>query len=205
MIITKDNIETLAWEKMNNLLPAIIQHATTGAVLMQGYMNKEALELTLSAKKATFFSRSKQRLWRKGETSKNDLNVVEVLTDCDQDSLLVLSYPAGPTCHLGSHSCFAEESITTKNFLNYLEQVIEQRSKEKSDSSYTATLLAQGTARCAQKVGEEGVEVALAAATSQREELIGECADLFYHTLVLLKDQGVELSEIMAKLQQRHK
>ncbi len=205
MQVTSDNIQQLAWQKMDELIPAIIQHADTGAVLMQGYMNQEALQQTLNTGKATFYSRSKQRLWKKGESSGNELNVQSVLTDCDQDSLLIACRPEGPTCHLGSNSCFPEEQTHQQNFLSYLEQVIEQRSKDPIDQSYTAHLLDRGTARVAQKVGEEGVEVALAAATNQKEEFIGECADLFYHTLVLLKDQNVPLSQVMAVLQERHK
>ncbi|KGJ87491.1 bifunctional phosphoribosyl-AMP cyclohydrolase/phosphoribosyl-ATP diphosphatase HisIE [Thalassotalea sp. ND16A] len=204
MIINKDNIAELAWEKMDNMLPAIIQHADTGAVLMQGYMDQEALTQTLESGKATFFSRSKQRLWQKGESSKNYLLVQGVLTDCDQDSLLISCRPQGPTCHLGTNSCFPEENINQKNFLGYLEHVIDTRKNDKPEDSYTAHLLSRGTARVAQKVGEEGVEVALAAATNQKQEFIGECADLFYHTLVLLADQEVELAEVMAVLQSRH-
>ncbi len=205
MKVTLENISSLAWQKMDNLIPAIIQHSDTGAVLMQGYMNTEALTQTLTSGKATFFSRSKQRLWTKGESSNNFLDVQSVLTDCDNDSLLISCRPQGPTCHLGTNSCFPEEQCSQQNFLSYLEQVIEQRSQEKPEDSYTAHLLSRGTARVAQKVGEEGVEVALAAATNQKEEFIGECADLFYHTLVLLKDQDVSLSQVMAVLQQRHK
>ncbi len=205
MIVTLENCPTLAWQKMDNLIPAIIQHADTGAVLMQGYMNLEALQQTIETGKATFFSRSKQRLWQKGESSKHYLLVQSVLSDCDQDSLLISCRPQGPTCHLGTNSCFPEEQCSQQNFLSYLEQVISQRSTEKPEDSYTAHLLSRGTARVAQKVGEEGVEVALAAATNQKQEFIGECADLFYHTLVLLKDQDVDLSQVMAILQQRHK
>lgn len=205
MKVTLDNVTTLAWDKMNNLIPAIIQHQDTGAVLMQGYMDKDALTETLTSGKATFYSRAKKRLWTKGESSNNFLLVQSVLTDCDQDSLLIACRPEGPTCHLGTNSCFPEEQTHQQNFLSYLEHVIDQRSKDKPEDSYTAQLLSRGTARVAQKVGEEGVEVALAAATNQKEEFIGECADLFYHTLVLLKDQDVPLSEVMAVLQQRHK
>ncbi|WP_068547141.1 bifunctional phosphoribosyl-AMP cyclohydrolase/phosphoribosyl-ATP diphosphatase HisIE [Thalassotalea crassostreae] len=205
MIVTNDNIAELAWQKMDNLLPAIIQHSDTGAVLMQGYMNQEALTATLNSSKATFFSRSKQRLWVKGESSGNFLNVLQVLSDCDQDALLISARPQGPTCHLGTNSCFPEEVFNQKNFLGYLEHVIETRKDDKPEESYTAHLLSRGTARVAQKVGEEGVEVALAAATNQKDEFIGECADLFYHTLVLLADQGVDMNTVMAKLQERHK
>lgn len=205
MIVTLENYQSLAWDKMEQLIPAIIQHKATGAVLMQGFMNQAALEKTLSSGNATFFSRSKERLWMKGESSGNVLKVEQVLSDCDQDSLLISCTPHGPTCHLGAHSCFPEEALSRQNFLSYLETVIAERAALKPEESYTAKLLARGTARCAQKVGEEGVEVALAAATNQKEELLGECADLFYHTLVLLKDQGLSLEQVMEVLEQRHK
>ncbi len=204
MLITKQNIDKLAWGKMDNLIPAIIQHQDTGAVLMQGYMNKASLEATLETNKATFFSRSKQALWVKGETSGNFLNVSQVLTDCDQDSLLIACRPVGPTCHLGTESCFPEQKLTQQNFLSQLEQVIASRKGDSPDESYTAHLFSKGTTKIAQKVGEEGVEVALAAVAETKEDLLGECADLFYHTLVLLQDKQINLSEVMDILQKRH-
>lgn len=205
MLVTLKNIEQLAWQKMDNLIPAIIQHSATGAVLMQGYMNQESLAATLDTGKATFFSRSKQALWVKGETSGNFLNVEQVLTDCDQDSLLIACTPIGPSCHLGTESCFPEQNLTQQNFLSQLEQVIASRKGDSPEESYTAHLFSRGTTKIAQKVGEEGVEVALAAVAETREDLLGECADLFYHTLVLLADQKIDLSEVMKVLQQRHK
>jgi phosphoribosyl-ATP pyrophosphohydrolase/phosphoribosyl-AMP cyclohydrolase len=205
MLVTTENINELAWKKMDNLLPAIIQHAATGAILMQGYMSQESLAATLDTGKATFFSRSKQALWVKGETSGNFLNVQEVLTDCDQDSLLIACTPIGPSCHLGTESCFPEQKLTQQNFLSQLEQVIAGKKDEDPKESYTAHLFSRGTTKMAQKVGEEGVEVALAAVAETKEDLLGECADLFYHTLVLLADQKIDLSEVMAVLQQRHK
>ncbi|MDN3651306.1 bifunctional phosphoribosyl-AMP cyclohydrolase/phosphoribosyl-ATP diphosphatase HisIE [Thalassotalea ponticola] len=204
MQVRLDNIDTLAWDKMNNLIPAIIQHAHTGSVLMQGYMDQNALERTLQQNLATFYSRSKQRLWQKGETSGNTLAVQCIVTDCDKDSLLVLAIPNGPTCHLGTDSCFSEQTMHQQNFLSYLEHVIQSRKNDSPDTSYTASLLAQGSKRCAQKVGEEGVEVALAAATHDRAELLNECADLLYHTLVLLTQQNVDLKDVMKVLQSRH-
>lgn len=204
MLVTIENIEQLAWDKMNNLIPAIIQHQDTGAILMQGYMNKASLSATFETGKATFFSRSKQALWVKGETSGNFLHVSQVLTDCDQDSLLLACRPIGPSCHLGTESCFPEQKLTQQNFLSHLEQVIASRKGQSSETSYTASLFAKGTTKIAQKVGEEGVEVALAAVAETKEDLLGECADLFYHTLVLLQDQNIDLSEVMAVLQQRH-
>jgi phosphoribosyl-ATP pyrophosphohydrolase/phosphoribosyl-AMP cyclohydrolase len=205
VLITTENINELAWQKMNNLIPAIIQHAATGAILMQGYMSKESLAATLDTGKATFFSRSKQALWVKGETSGNFLNVQQVLSDCDQDSLLIACTPIGPSCHLGTESCFPEQKLTQQNFLSQLEQVIASKKGDDPKESYTAHLFSRGTTKMAQKVGEEGVEVALAAVAETKEDLLGECADLFYHTLVLLADQKIKLSEVMAVLQQRHK
>jgi len=205
MLVTTENINKLAWEKMDNLLPAIIQHAATGAILMQGFMSQESLAATLDTGKATFFSRSKQALWVKGETSGNFLNVQQVLTDCDQDSLLIACTPIGPSCHLGTESCFPEQKLTQQNFLSQLEQVIAGKKDEDPKESYTAHLFSRGTTKMAQKVGEEGVEVALAAVAETKEDLLGECADLFYHTLVLLADQKIDLSEVMAVLQERHK
>lgn len=204
MLVNKDNINELAWQKMDNLIPAIIQHAATGAVLMQGYMSKESLSATLTSGKATFFSRSKQALWVKGETSGNFLNVEQVLSDCDKDSLLIACSPIGPSCHLGTESCFPEQKLTQQNFLSQLEQVIASRKGDDPKDSYTAHLFSRGTTKMAQKVGEEGVEVALAAVAETKDDLLGECADLFYHTLVLLADQKIELSEVMAVLQDRH-
>ncbi|WP_448552707.1 bifunctional phosphoribosyl-AMP cyclohydrolase/phosphoribosyl-ATP diphosphatase HisIE [Thalassotalea montiporae] len=204
MIVTLENFNELAWQKMDNLLPAIIQDSATGAVLMQGFMNQEALKVTLESGNATFFSRSKQRLWMKGESSGNVLTVKQVLADCDQDSILIAAVPHGPTCHLGTTSCFPEEKLSQQNFLSYLERFIGERKNDPVEESYTARLLARGTTKVAQKVGEEGVEVALAAVAETKEDLLGECADLFYHTLVLLEDKGVELNEVMEVLQKRH-
>ena len=204
MQVTLENIDSLAWEKMDNLLPAIIQDAATGSVLMQGFMNHEALTATLTTEKATFFSRSKQRLWMKGESSNNTLDVKQVLADCDKDCLLIAAEPNGPTCHLNTTSCFPEEQLSQQNFLSYLERFVDKRSKDPIEESYTARLLSRGTNKVAQKVGEEGVEVVIAALAETKEDFLGECADLFYHTLVLLKDQNIALSEVMEVLQQRH-
>ncbi len=204
MLVTLENSQELAWGKMDNLLPAIIQDASTGAVLMQGFMNQEALTTTLESGKATFFSRSKQRLWMKGETSNNTLDVQQVLADCDKDCLLIAANPNGPTCHLKTTSCFPEEKLSQQNFLSHLERFVDKRASDPIEESYTAKLLSRGTNKVAQKVGEEGVEVVIAALAETKEDFLGECADLFYHTLVLLKDQNVELSEVMEVLQQRH-
>ena len=204
MLVTKENISQLAWQKMKDLIPAIIQHQDTGAILMQGYMSQASLTATFQTGKATFFSRSKQALWVKGETSGHFLNVSQVLSDCDQDSLLIACRPIGPSCHLGTESYFPEQKLTQQNFLSHLEQVIASRKNDSPETSYTASLFAKGTTKIAQKVGEEGVEVALAAVAETREDLLGECADLFYHTIVLLQDKEIELSEVMAVLQKRH-
>ncbi len=204
MLVSKENINELAWQKMDNLIPAIIQHASTGAILMQGYMNQASLAATLESGKATFFSRSKQALWVKGETSGNFLEVKQVLTDCDNDSLLIACLPTGPSCHLGTESCFPEQKLTQQNFLSQLENVIESRKNDKPEDSYTAHLFSRGTTKIAQKVGEEGVEVALAAVAETKDDLLGECADLFYHTLVLLADKNIALHEVMAVLEKRH-
>jgi phosphoribosyl-ATP pyrophosphohydrolase/phosphoribosyl-AMP cyclohydrolase len=204
MLVTNENIHELAWDKMDNLIPAIIQHHKTGAVLMQGYMNQASLEQTLKTTKATFYSRSKQGLWVKGETSGNFLNVKQVVADCDKDSLLIACEPIGPSCHLGTESCFPEQKLTQQNFLSQLEEVIASRKNEAPEDSYTAHLFSRGTTKMAQKVGEEGVEVALAAVAETKEDLLGECADLFYHTLVLLQDQNIEMAEVMEVLQNRH-
>ncbi|TYK64587.1 bifunctional phosphoribosyl-AMP cyclohydrolase/phosphoribosyl-ATP diphosphatase HisIE [Colwellia echini] len=204
MIVTLDNVQDLAWEKMDNLLPAIIQDAATGAVLMQGFMDIEALTATLNTSKATFFSRSKQRLWMKGESSGNTLDVTQVLADCDQDCLLIAANPNGPTCHLNTTSCFPEEQISQQNFLSHLERFVNKRANDPIEESYTARLLSRGTNKVAQKVGEEGVEVVIAALAETKDDFLGECADLFYHTLVLLKDQKIELAEVMEVLQKRH-
>ncbi len=204
MLITNENISQLAWDKMAGMIPAIIQHQDTGAVLMQGFMNMEALQQSINTGLATFYSRSKQALWCKGETSGNYLKVSQVITDCDQDSLLIACRPVGPTCHLGTESCFPEQKLSQQNFLSQLEQVIVSRKNDAPVDSYTAHLFSRGTTKIAQKVGEEGVEVALAAVAETKEDLLGECADLFYHTLVLLQDKNIELSEVMAVLQKRH-
>lgn len=204
MLVTQENLKTLAWEKMENLIPAIIQHYKTGAILMQGYMNEASLTETLKTSKATFFSRSKQALWVKGETSGHFLNVKQVLADCDKDSLLISCAPIGPSCHLGTESCFPEQTLTQQNFLSQLEEVIRSRKNDAPEDSYTAHLFSRGTTKMAQKVGEEGVEVALAAVAETKEDLLGECADLFYHTLVLLQDQNIDMAEVMEVLQKRH-
>lgn len=197
-----ENLNTLDWSKQNGLLPAIIQNQATGQILMQGYMSQEALQLTLSGKDVVFWSRSKNRLWKKGETSGNTLRLVEAYTDCDRDSLLILADPQGPTCHLDRDSCF--DPSTTFDRLGWLENIIQSRKGLAADSSYTAKLLSETIDRVAKKVGEEGVEVAIAAAKQDDNELIDESSDLIYHLLVLLSHRGLTFSDVSNRLKQRH-
>ena len=194
----------LDWQKVDNLMPVIIQHYVSGEVLMLGYMNQEALNQTQSSGKVTFYSRTKQRLWTKGETSGNFLNVVSISSDCDNDTLLILVNPIGPTCHTGANSCFTN-SKTEWSFLYDLEQLLASRKQADPQSSYTAKLYHDGTKRIAQKVGEEGVETALAATVHDKEELKNESADLIYHLFVLLQDQNLALQDVIGILKARHK
>lgn len=205
MIITNENSNKLAWDKMDNLLPAIVQDALSGKVLMQGYMDRDALAKTLETGKVTFFSRSKQRLWTKGETSGNTLDLVSVACDCDQDSLLVLANPNGPTCHTGVESCWFDGSTPAFTFLADLERVLAARKNADPKSSYTASLYNKGIKRIAQKVGEEGVETALAATVHDKEELKNEAADLLYHLTVLLQASDMSLNDALDVLRKRHK
>ncbi|MBT0726872.1 bifunctional phosphoribosyl-AMP cyclohydrolase/phosphoribosyl-ATP diphosphatase HisIE [Rosenbergiella australiborealis] len=202
-MLTSEAIATLDWEKTDHLLPAIIQHAVSGEVLMLGYMNPEALQVTQETGKVTFWSRSKQRLWTKGESSGHFLTVKQITADCDRDSLLILALPHGPTCHTGTSSCFSP-AASDWHFLWQLEQLLASRKSADPSSSYTASLYASGTKRIAQKVGEEGVETALAATVNDREELTNEASDLLYHLLVLLQDQDLDFSTIINNLRQRH-
>lgn len=195
---------TIDWEKMGGLVPAIVQDAETLQVLMLGYMNAEALETTQTTGRVTFWSRSRGELWTKGETSGNWLDVVEVEADCDNDALLVRVRPQGPTCHLGTVSCFGDEGASGVGFLTVLERVIAGREGGDVEASYTARLLAKPVHKVAQKVGEEGVEVALAATSEGDAELAGEAADLLYHLVVLLRKRGMGLGEVMEVLRGRH-
>ena len=193
------------WQKINNLLPVIVQHATTCEVLMLGYMNQEAVEKTLAEKKVTFFSRTKNRLWTKGETSGNFLYVVDMSLDCDQDALLILADPVGPTCHMGTESCFSQlQNEPNWIFFSKLEKLLNARKGADLETSYTAQLYARGTKRIAQKVGEEGVETALAATVKDRNETICEAADLAYHLTVLLQDADLSWADVIGKLKERH-
>ena len=201
------DIDRLDFEKSEGLLPAVVQHADTGAVLMVGYMNRQALRETMSRRHVVFFSRSKQRLWEKGETSGHFLELDQIRTDCDRDALLVTARPLGPVCHEGTATCFGDEPVTRGEqlaFVAALEGVIEKRIAESPQGSYTARLFAEGPKRIAQKVGEEGLEVALAAVAETDDKVVSESADLVFHLLVLLRSRGLSFQHVVAELQSRH-
>jgi phosphoribosyl-ATP pyrophosphohydrolase/phosphoribosyl-AMP cyclohydrolase len=186
------------------LIPAIIQDAKTQKVLMLGYMNEEAYLKTIAEKRVTFFSRSKNRLWTKGETSENYLEVVNHLVDCDQDTILIQANPEGPTCHTGADTCFNEPNQDNAAWLDYLKHVIRSRKNETAEKSYTASLFQKGTHKIAQKVGEEAVELVIEALMKNDDLFKGEAADLLFHLLVLLEDRGIGLEEVIKLLQERH-
>ncbi|HEY5850723.1 MAG TPA: bifunctional phosphoribosyl-AMP cyclohydrolase/phosphoribosyl-ATP diphosphatase HisIE [Lysobacter sp.] len=196
--------DELAWDKQEGLLPAIVQDADTLSVLMLGYMDRDALQATVDSGRVTFFSRSRQRQWTKGENSGNFLDLVAIESDCDADTLLVLARPRGPTCHLGRASCFPQAPARA-SFLGELDQLIATRDRERPAGSYTTALFEGGMRRIAQKVGEEGVETALAAVAQPDEELLGEAADLLYHLMVLLRARGLGLAEVESLLRERHR
>ncbi len=196
--------DTLDWNKSGGLLPLIVQHAHDGRVLMLGHVDREALEATLATREVHFHSRSRQRLWKKGEQSGNVLSLVSIAADCDRDTLLVQAVPRGPTCHRGTPSCFDGNS-PVHPWLNELEALIESRAGADAATSYVASLLAAPVARRAQKVGEEGVETALAAATGDLDGLRGEAADLLFHLLVLLRGSGLALADVVGELARRHR
>jgi phosphoribosyl-ATP pyrophosphohydrolase/phosphoribosyl-AMP cyclohydrolase len=205
--VIPESLQGLDWDKGDGLLPAIVQHATSGRVLMLGYMSEAALIETLRRGRVVFFSRSRGQLWLKGETSGNYLDLVQISTDCDGDSLLVLAQPTGPTCHKGTESCFAEARHTDAErfaFLGQLEATIEARIADQPEGSYTARLFAQGPSRLAQKVGEEGLETALAAVTRDDDGVRSEAADLLFHLLVLLKARGLSFADVVEELRSRH-
>lgn len=203
--LTPADIAGLDWAKGDGLIPAVVQDAATAQVLMLGYMSAEALAATLESGFVTFFSRSKGRLWRKGETSGDTLTLVTVHADCDNDALLVLAGPAGPTCHLGTASCFTESGAKGVGWLGQLARIVKARRDAPAESSYTARLLAEGANRIAQKVGEEGVEVALAAVSRDRDACISETADLVYHLTVLMESREFGWEDVAAVLAERHK
>ncbi|WP_299686459.1 bifunctional phosphoribosyl-AMP cyclohydrolase/phosphoribosyl-ATP diphosphatase HisIE [uncultured Vibrio sp.] len=199
--------ERIDWEKVGGLVPAIVQDYQSSQVLMMGYMNPAALEKTGETGQVTFFSRTKERLWTKGETSGNVLQLQNISLDCDNDTLLVKVNPIGPTCHTGTTTCWDgdKQEETQMVWLHQLEQLLAARKDADPESSYTASLYARGTKRISQKVGEEGVEVALAATSGDKAELVCESADLIYHLMVLLQDQGLSMNDVVNKLKERHK
>src|SRR6476469_9227679 len=202
--LSADDIAALNWDKMDGLLPAVVQDRVSGRVLMLGYMNPDALRATLDGGLVTFFSRSKQRLWQKGESSGNRLQLHGVFTDCDDDALLVIADPQGPTCHTGTISCFGNEALDGPGWLGHLSAIVRARAASGDASSYTRKLLADGPARIAQKVGEEGVEVALAAVTRDAQGCAEETADLLYHLAVLMEAKGFGWAEVVDLLKARH-
>ena len=206
--MTPETLRSLDWSKGGGLLPVVVQHARNGRVLMLGYMDEAALRETLDGGRVVFHSRSRGGRWLKGETSGHYLEVAHVSTDCDSDALLVLADPVGPTCHKGTASCFADAQTTDGQrlaFLAKLEATIADRIAENPEGSYTARLFAQGPNRIAQKLGEEGVEAALAAVTRDDKGVVSECADLLYHLLVLLKSRNLALQDVVQELASRHR
>ena len=197
------NDDELDWQKSDGLLPVIIQHWRDGRVLMLGYMNPDALQKTRAIGSVTFYSRSKQRLWTKGESSGNTLKMKSIHIDCDGDTILVLADPVGPTCHTGTDSCFGDAAAPTLSILGQLDAVIGQRHRDRPAGSYTTKLFDGELRRIAQKVGEEGVETALAAVTQDDEALAGEAADLIYHLAVLLRARGLDLDAVAETLRSR--
>ncbi len=200
-MLNNEITHALDWEKGDGLLPAVIQDARDGRVLMLGYMNARALDKTIEDRRVTFFSRSKQRLWTKGETSGHHLELVDIAVDCDRDTLLVQAIPHGPTCHTGTDTCFGQTQWPPVGLLARLQTLIESRRSGDPEKSYTTRLLQGDLARCAQKVGEEGVETALAAVTGNK--LDEEAADLLYHLLVCLTAADSSLDRVLAELQRR--
>jgi phosphoribosyl-AMP cyclohydrolase / phosphoribosyl-ATP pyrophosphohydrolase len=205
--LTAEGIGDLDFAKAGGIVPAIVQHAATGAVLMLGFMSPQAVRATLERRRVVFFSRTKQRLWEKGETSGNYLELADLRADCDADTLLVTAWPKGPVCHTGTLTCFGDEPLAAAErlgFLAELERIIGERAAASPEVSYTARLFARGPRRIAQKVAEEGVEVALAAVSEPDERLVAESADLLFHLLVLLQSRDVPLARVVRELEARH-
>lgn len=199
------DISKLDFKKSDGIIPCIIQDAKTNTVLMLGYMNEEALQKTLAEKRVTFFSRSKQRLWTKGETSGNYLTLVDIKQDCDNDTLLIKVNPVGAVCHTGADTCFNEKNSSNENGLAFLENIIQERKRNPKQDSYTNKLLNLGINKVAQKVGEEAVELVIEAKDNNKELFLGEAADLMYHYLVLLAAKDFHLQDVIGVLKQRHK
>lgn len=199
------NLQNIDFSKLNGLVPAIIQDIQTNKVLMLGFMNEEALQKTLETGKATFFSRTKNRLWTKGEESGHFLNVVEILPDCDNDTLLIKVNPVGPTCHTGSDTCWDETNRNDIQFLSYLQDFIANRKETKPEGSYTTSLFEGGTRKIAQKVGEEAVETIIGAMANDDKNFLYEAGDLVYHLIVLLTEKGYRIEDVANELKKRHK
>ncbi len=207
MTFQPEDIDRIDWDKGGGLIPAIVQDALEGSVLMLGYMNRAALLATLAGGQVVFYSRSRQRLWEKGESSGNHLVLDDIRLDCDRDTLLVTARPVGPVCHTGTRTCFGEEPASAAaalGFLPQLERIVAERIAGSDEGSYTARLAAGGLRRVAQKVGEEGLEVALAACLEDDQALLGECADLLFHLLVLLRLRSLDLAAVIVELRDRH-
>ena len=200
-----ESIDQINFEKVNGLVPAVVQDIKTSKVLMLGYMNEEAIKVSLETGRVTFFSRSKQRLWTKGETSKNFLNLEEIFIDCDKDTLLVKVNPQGPTCHLGDDTCWNESNDNNLHFLGYLTDVIKKRRQADPSESYTAMLFSKGINKVAQKVGEEAVELVIEAKDNDDILFKNEAADLLFHYMMLLEAKDYTLQDIISVLQERHK
>ncbi|MAT57808.1 MAG: bifunctional phosphoribosyl-AMP cyclohydrolase/phosphoribosyl-ATP diphosphatase [Ignavibacteriae bacterium] len=198
------DINKINFDKMNGLVPVIVTDNITGQVLMLGFMNREAVHKTVAENKVTFYSRSKERLWTKGETSGNYLELVDIKIDCDNDTLLITANPKGNTCHLDQYSCFGLEKENYK-FLQYLDDLIKFRKKELPENSYTTKLFKQGENRIIQKVGEEAIETVIAAKNNDREELINESADLLFHLLVMLNQKEIPFNDVISELEKRHR
>lgn len=198
------DIEKIDFEKLKGLVPAIIVDYLTKQVLMLGFMNQEAVTETIKKQKVVFFSRTKNRLWLKGETSQNYLNVISISTDCDNDTILVYAKPDGPTCHTGAKTCFAEVDENNVQFLDYLFNLVKQRKIEMPEKSYTTHLFEKGSDRIIQKVGEESIETVIAAKNRDKNEIVNEVSDLIFHLMVMLAEQEIELSEIVGNLEKRH-
>ena len=200
-----EDIQQIDFSKNDGLVPAVVQDAQTAKVLMMGYMNAESIQVTKDTGNVTFYSRSKKRLWTKGESSKNYLKLVDILIDCDEDTLLVKAHPEGPTCHTGDDTCWSESNTDHLPFLDYLTSVIQTRKNDDPEKSYTAKMFKKGINKLAQKVGEEAVELVIEAKDNDDELFKNEAADLLFHYMMLLEAKGFELKDIIQVLQQRHK
>lgn len=205
MLVSSEQLDGLDFDKSAGLLPAVIQHARTGTVLMLGYMNRESLQASLERRRVVFYSRSRRELWEKGATSGHVLDLVDIRADCDRDALLVRALPRGPTCHLGTRSCFGDGIDAPGAFLGELDGIVGSRRGAPANASYTARLLADTPLRRAQKVGEEGLETALAGACQDNASLLAESADLVFHLLVLLHGRNLDLDRLSAELARRHR